>query len=631
MKKKVGIFFFIALTCVIGTFIFLLYHHNTYSNYGVAEWLKVIRYCIPQHLTVAGYIMALPLVLEIGKIWQPAGTSTKWHDVFMRWYLTIMAVLLFIAWVSNMILYGFWGTVLDSTVLMYLGTPKEVMIATPVWAMIATAGGVGILVYALLKLLKHVYDKGHKKWAESTKTKSIKTAIVLVLFALNFLAIRGGVTTSTMNPGRAYFSSEMTLNHAAVDPLFNFLYSISKQKAFNKQYRFMKDEKAVAALAELNALRDDKSAALDSVSLLKNKRPNILLIILESFSGSVSHALNPEANPDWMPTINRMYAEGIGFTNFYANSFRTDRGVAAILSGYPGQPNNSVMKQQDKCENLQFISKRLGENGYKLQFIQGGDINFTNKKGYLRSGGVVDIVSEDSFPVSQRLDKWGVRDDLMFSYMYDNVKRASSSQDKQPFFKTFLTISSHEPFDVPFHHFDDLYINSVAYTDSCLGSLIDKLKAEPAIWDNLLIIGVADHCFGKFPADILQYETRRYRIPMFWAGGALKQNLDKQGKQLHTIDVLGQQTDLAATLLGQMGIGHEDFNFSKDLLDKNVPHYAFYTFNDGFGMLTEECQYVQDNTNNGVGLLSKDQDPDGKAELWGKAYLQKLYDDLNKR
>lgn len=650
--KKVLLFFLGVLVACVGTLLFMLFHYPTYGGFGIGDWMQVLGHSVPQHMTVMGYVMALPLLLSLLALWLPhkrrlwdRRERPNWHTRFMMVYGALMAVLLMLIWGVNVGLYGYWGIVLDGTALIYLmDNPADAIAEAPLWAVIVLTVLLVLLCWWMGRTMKRLFLPSQGRTPLSLRNKLWMTGFVLVLCGLDFLAIRGGWTPATMNPGRAYFSDAMALNHAAVDPVFNFFYSIGKDKRFDKQYRFMSDEEALAAWEELNretvshasdlltptdlTLTDGLTTAMDSLAadtlsgrrlLLTSQRPNILLILFESFSGSACRYLTPQAEEGWMPNVNRALQEGVAFTRFYANSFRTDRGVAATLAAYPGQPTNSVMKDQSKCDNLQYLSKRLGEAGYQLQFLHGGDVNFTNMQGFLRSGGFVDIMGDTHFPISERLDKWGVRDDMMFDYVAQEI----ISEKDQPWFKAFLTLSSHEPFEVPFHHFDDPYLNSVAYTDSCFGSFIDRLKAEPEVWDNLLIIGLPDHCYARFPAEIQQHDPMRYHIPMFWTGGAVTGHSD--------ISVIGQQTDLAATLLGQLDIDHADFNFSKDLFDPEQGHYAFYAFSDGFGLLTDSCQYVQDNKRSGVGLQPGTSDPDGKAERWGKAYLQRLYDDLQKR
>ena len=96
------------------------------------------------------------------------------------------------------------------------------------------------------------------------------------------------------------------------------------------------------------------------------------------------------------------------FTNFYANSFRTDRGLVSIMSGYPGQPNTPIMKFVSKTENLPSFPRRMKEEGgYSSTYYYGGDANFTNMKAYLVNAGFDRIISDVDFPVSKRLSKWG--------------------------------------------------------------------------------------------------------------------------------------------------------------------------------------------------------------------------------
>ena len=69
-----------------------------------------------------------------------------------------------------------------------------------------------------------------------------------------------------------------------------------------------------------------------------------------------------------------------------------------------------------------------------------------------------------------------------------------------------------------------------------------------------------------------EYGPLRFHIPMLWLGGAIAEP--------KVIDTYANQTDLAATLLNQMGLPTDEFSFSKDILNPCVPHYAFYTFNN---------------------------------------------------
>lgn len=639
MVKKILVYFCFVLLFEVERLIFLNYHSDIYSVYSTLDWVQAMWYGLPHDLTCAGYVMALPFLASVPYVW----IKGNWHRNFMRWYLRIILIPVLLIFFVDLELYTHWGFRLDSTPLIYLlDNPLESIRQAPIWAMLLFPVILAGIWWVLQRIFLSLYPArkhGTPSRMAPLGRRYLQSLASILLCGLVFLAIRGGVTTSTMNVGRVYFSTEMPLNHAATNPFFSFFYSLGKTKDFSKQYRFMSSAEVEAAFAEMDAealanvrshiLQNDSLVADSAFALLTTDRPNILLILLESFSGGICSALYPEADPNIMPHVNRYYQEGVGFTNFYANSFRTDRGCAAILASYPGQTDYSVMKNQLKCNNLQYLSKRLGEEGYDLQFIHGGDVNFTNMKGFLRAGGITNVIGDVDFPIKDRMSKWGVPDHLMFEYLQKQIMAECATQQvdsagrlvSAPFFKTFLTLSSHEPFDVDYHHFDDPYINSVAYTDSCMGAFIDQLRQSP-YWDNLLIIGVPDHCFAKCPPTVQNHEPLRYHIPMFWMGGAVARPC--------IVDTYGSQTDITATLLAQMGVRYDDFNFSRDLLCDTIPHFAFYAFSDGFGLINDSISYVQDNASDGR-PLSGSNDPAGKAEKWGKAYLQRLYDDLSRR
>lgn len=169
------------------------------------------------------------------------------------------------------------------------------------------------------------------------------------------------------------------------------------------------------------------------------------------------------------------------------------------------------------------------------------------------------------------------------------------------------------------HRIDEPFLNSVAYTDSCLGAFVDTLRNSPR-WDNLLLIFVADHTM-RYPAGIQEYEVKRHHIPMLWCGGAVKEP--------RVIENYASQIDLAATLLGQMEIDYSDFAFSKNMADTTQHPFAYYTYNDGLGYVDAENRVVYDCSADSWLLKEGPQaDACGKS---AQAFLQKLYDDLGTR
>ncbi len=622
MRKNLLFYILFIALFLVETVLFMGYHWDIYGSYRMEDWKEVLVHSLPHDVTIGGYLMIFPFITSLLHNW----IKGKWRDSLLRTYYAVCLPLVVSIWVIDVVLYGYWGFRLDYTPFLYFADAPWVCISQAEWWELA-AGAVTapLVVWCAWKLSKSIYpyrdDKVFRLLA-CTKGKVVRaifrTFLFLVLSGALVIAIRGGVSVATMNVGRAYFSSEVALNHAAVNPIFSLLYSFTKQEEKSAYYHFMEDSEAERVFNDLMTMKED-SVKLERDTILTTERPNILIVIFESFSGYLCHAINPCADWDIMPTFNRLYEEAVGFENMYCNAWRTDRGVASVLAAYPAIAPYAVMKYQKKCDKLQFISKHLRENGYGLQFIHGGDVNFTNIKGFLTSGGFENIIGDKNFSLSERTSKWGVPDHIVFDRLFQEIVKSDTSKE-EPFCKVMLTLSSHEPFDVPFHRLADPFDNSVAYADSCFGDFLSRLRHTDA-WDNLLVIAVPDHSNGH--AELYAHaDPERFRIPMVWTGGVIARP--------KRIAAVGQQTDIAATLFGQMGIGHEDFIFSKDMLDGRVPHFAFYSFSDGLGFITDSIAYVQDNERDGVPLFGLN-DPHGNAKRWGRAYLQHLCNDLSKR
>jgi phosphoglycerol transferase MdoB-like AlkP superfamily enzyme len=342
------------------------------------------------------------------------------------------------------------------------------------------------------------------------------------------------------------------------------------------------------------------------------------MIILESFGNSLIGPLGGDSLTT--PYLNSIMKEGIVFSNFYASGYRTDKALPAILSGYPAQPATSIIKEPRKTQSLPSLVRILNGLNYKSSFWYGGDINFANFNSFLISSGFHQIITKNNFNPVDYNSKWGVHDNVLFKALQDSMITIG-----QPFFRVVLTLSSHEPFEVPmepvFEGKDNLtkFKNSVFYTDRTVGLFLDWARGTEW-WKNTLIVLVADHCRRNSLEDLV-YSKAIFKIPMIWLGGAL----DKAGIR---IEKLGDQVDIPLTLLHQMGL-EGDFPFGKDLLNKESDSFAFYTFNEGFGFITDSSTVIFDQKL-GRAVVSEGSKPE-VAEKYGKAYLQVLYDDYLKR
>jgi phosphoglycerol transferase MdoB-like AlkP superfamily enzyme len=398
----------------------------------------------------------------------------------------------------------------------------------------------------------------------------------------------------------------------AINAIWNVGTSALTQKPVKNPYVF---GDIVTASALVDSLTVDRGKTKKVVS---SEKPNILIIVLESFSGYLIGPLG--GDPLVTPNINRYINEGLLFSNFYASGNRTDKALPAILDGYPAQPAQSIIKEPKKSQTLPSLVKIFSEQGYNNSFWYGGEINFANFNSFVIGSGFQQIITKDNFNPVNYNSKWGVHDHILFNSLEDSMKN-----NKEPFLKVVLTLSSHEPFDIPedpaFKGTDNLtkYKNSVFYADKSLGRFLDWAK-QTDWWKNTLVILVADHCC-RISADIPVYLPDIFKIPMLWIGGALS----AKGKR---IEKFGSQVDIPITLLNQLGL-KGNFPFGKDLLSDGSRSFSFYTYNEGFAFITDSSTVIYDQK------LKKPVIKEGRAsdyaEKCGKAYLQVLFNDYLKR
>jgi phosphoglycerol transferase MdoB-like AlkP superfamily enzyme len=617
-----------ALLFVLQKPIFLAIYGTADS--GLADTFSVIYHGLSLDFSMAGYLTVLPgLILLVSALpFRRGRVVLVWA---VRVVFALSALVAALAFVANIALYGYWQFPLDSTPIFFIVSSPSAAMASVVWwqallGIVATA----IFTVAIYIAFYGLWN-GDVENVLMSKGGKMDWLPLLLLNASLFLPIRGGITVSTMNTGKAYFSQHMLLNHAAVNPLFSFMESITHQEDWAHMYRFMDDKKAhrlaEAMLPKLRGEADSVStlrpaAVLNDSMRVDGHAPDIYIVFLESFSDTLTK------QRDVTPNLNRLKREGVYFRNFYANGFRTDRGLVSVLLGYPAPGALSLMKYPKKTAHITSLAAMLKANGYAsdLRYYYGGDADFTNMRSFLVNQGFKNITSDVNFPISERLSKWGVPDHLVFKKAEEDLTKEAESglakerQDEgKPTFTVIQTSSSHEPFDVPYHRLSDKVFNAFAYTDNCIGQFVNFLK-KSGRWQRSLVIFIPDH-LGAWPKDADSFAAWRYHIPMVWVGGAIKRPM--------VVDTFGSQQDIAATVLGELGIANSSMAFSKDLFDGHTPHYAYFMMNDGFGIKNKANEVIYDNKQQKV-IVSKGKEK-GRFLRYGQALLQVLFDDIAKR
>jgi hypothetical protein len=595
--------------------VFLVYHHAEAGRAGLAAVAGTFLYGARMDMSAAAILSLLAFIF--------AGLSVFWPRLGRRAivsYTVVMIVVVSLLASIDVELFREWGFRIDGAALRYVNTPRE---------MLASAGASPVtllaILFAVLTTLAvasflRLFWPGLKGWKVGTLPVNLASfALVGGLSWFLYYPAKGGFQDMPMTQSTVYFSHQAFPNQAAVNVAWNFLDSIWwKTYRRDNPYRYLPPAEAARIADSLLARSADPVTRL-----LRIPRPNVMVIIWESFTSKVVERLG--GVPGTTPNIDSLSHQGIFFDHFYATGDRSPEGLTGVIAGYPAQPTTEIIQHPHKSITLPGLPRTLSAAGYRSTFYYGGDPEFTNFKSFALQAGFDSLVTKSAFAPAERHSSWGADDHVVLGRALADMGRMP-----RPFFVTLFTLSSHEPFTVPMETVipgDDerhRFLNAHAYTDRSIGDFIRKAKQQPW-WDSTLIIIVADHGHRIPVLDSLQPNRKwqMFSIPMLWLGGALA---------VHDTVVasLGVQTDIPRTLLDQLGIDASAYHWSRDLLAPGTRSWAWATFSDGFIWVNQDGGALAwDNVGRQMIATSGKTGPEDTRAA--EAMLQALMDDYIKR
>lgn len=551
--------------------VFVIYNWGDFASLNFADSFKLYANGAWMDISAAGYITALPLLVFV-LLW--IFKIKRFPVLAIKIYSWVMVVLCAAITVVNFNIYREWGTKINYRVLEFIfGSPKEAMASTG-----SSPWGLTVFVFLCLLAVAYAMIRFIVIYKQDNGGKlGFRIGLSLLLLGLNFLAIRGGWHLSPMNESMAYFSQQPIVNHAAVNTEWSLFHDvIDAQDNHANPFKYYSREKA-DSIAKMVY----KAATGQPVQLLNTQAPNVVVIIMESQTANVIERLGGEKGID--PAMEQLIKEGVFFEHAYAAATRTDRGVVAVLSGFPAQGKRSIMKEGDKQAKIPSLAQNFAQHGYSTSFYYGGESQFANMTSYLLNHKYQIIVDKGDFSAKDMNSKWGAYDGAVYNRLFSDLEK-----QKRPFFTTMLTLTNHEPFELPGKYrfkgadVQNKFRSTAFYADSCLGDFVKRAK-QTDWYKNTLFVVVADHGHRLPTADLQIYDPQHYRLPLLFFGGALKEEF--RGR---VIDKVCNQTDIAATLFSQLGWSHAEYSWSKDVLNPNTPDYSFYNWDDGFGLVGKD-------------------------------------------
>ncbi len=495
-------------------------------------------------------------------------------------YQIVLIFLFAVLHISTMKMYHEWNSLLSVAVADYLRHPGEVISFISAFEL----AGLVLLFLVYLLALVWLYRKivvGLEPEKLSWKYRSLIGLVIPVALGVG---ARGGFQLAPINESSASFSEHPFFNHVAINPFWYFVHSVLDKDASHNPYILMDEALARQRYETLYPPRDTAFT-----EILDTTRPNLVFILLESWTADIIESLGGEKGIT--PAFDSLRREGLLFTHVFGAGARTEHGLVSVLSGYPPPPKVSIITIPSKSVKLPSISTVLFGEGYSSSFYYGGEIGFVNMKSFLLQNHFKMIVDKSAFSPDELNSKWGAHDEFVFRRQLEGVQSA-----QQPFLSVILTLSTHEPFEVPletpFHGSDEAekFKKAAFYTDHCLGDYFREARKEPW-YDQTLFILVADHGHRLPRYRDLNSPSSKH-ITLLLYGNVLKK--DYRGK---TIDVVGNQHDLPATLLAQLHLDASPFTSSRNLLGSSAKEFAYYVNDNVMGWITPSAVLSYDLVN----------------------------------
>jgi len=543
---------------------FALYYFSDAQGFSSSEFMKAFYLGLKFDSRMA-LVILLPLALISLAISPLKYTSIK---KFWSIFYGAMLCLYIGGFYFDFAYYSYLQTRVNGSALKFMATPlislQMMWESYPIiWATIISVIPGFIIYHIFMRWIFNSSGADSIPIGASSRKRDIKTKIIIsaLVTSLYVLGLYAKISQYPLRWSEAFFSNNYFITAMALNPWHYFAdtYKVSKKsyskKKVTEHYNTMADYLGVNNKDEktLNFKRP-----LELTPLFKNKKPNVVLIIMESFaahkSGSFGHPLSPT------PYFDKLAEKGTLFTEFYTPSEGTARSIFTIISGVPDTTQYRTSSRNPLIVEQNTALKAF--KGYEKFYFLGGSANWGEIRGVLQHN-VPDLkMFEEGSYSSPSTDVWGISD-------YDLFKEAriaieARNNQSEPFFALIQTSGFHRPYTIPEDHGDfelksisskqikdhgfvnaEEY-NALRFADYSLGKFIKSIK-ETSYFKNTIFVVLGDHGLPELKAKHVSkgfqyFGLERFHVPLLFYGPGLI-----EAKKIHTI---ATEPDVIPTLAG---------------------------------------------------------------------------------
>lgn len=568
----------------------------TASRIGLVAWQwervsatgivgEVLAQGMRADLILLGYLLVLPLLLA--PLLAQRYSERAWKRLSVAW---ASAGLLFIVFMELstpqfIMQYDFRP---NRLFIEYLAYPKEV--AATLWNGFRFAVIAGICGTALLSalLFRVLYSTSANSGMWPPKVVLLTWPLLVLLVAFQ---IRSTTDHRPANPSTFALTGDAMVNSLIINSpwaVIDAIASMRKEANSSEIYGKFPREKVFPAVTSAPWLRDYqfKNPELPTLhaqpaAIPRDKPLNLVIVLQESLGATFVQSLG---GLPVTPELEKLKEEGWWFEQLYATGTRSVRGIEAVVSGYAPTPARSVVKLSLAQNNFYTLALGLGKQGYRTEFVYGGEAHFDNMRSFFTGNGFQNVVDRgDMRP--KFVGSWGASDEDLFDKSLERLQQLHAQ--KKPFFSLIFTSSNHEPFEFPDGRIElhdpvkQTVNNAVKYADYALGKFIAEAKKQD-YWKDTVFLIVADHDNRVYGNSLVP--VKKFHIPALILGA------DVQPKRIAT---LASQIDLGPTLLSMIGVSSTHPMIGRDFVkDSTTPGRAILQFDNYFTWLESDSATI---------------------------------------
>lgn len=451
-----------------------------------------------------------------------------------------------------------------------------------------------LLWFVVVASLWWLYPKAKTIDGKTQKLSSLKSLIIqifaaIVILGLGILAGRGGLQ---MKPLRIITATTYTSAQNAglvLNSPFTILQTLKKKEISGRKYFASTDE----VKSHFN-----NSVEPDTVLVAKWDKPNVVVIILESFSSEYTGFFGGKKS--YTPFLDSLAQHSWSFRNAYANGKRSIEAMPSILASLPALTDDAFITSRYGSNRFNSLPGMLSEMGYSTSFFHGGHNGTMGFDSFAGAAGIKKYFGKNEYRGPDGEDGgWGIYDEEFLQFFAEEL-----TSFKQPFFSAVFTLSSHHPYTVPDRYKGQFeegalpILKTIGYTDFALKHFFEEAKKQPWFAHTLFIL-TADHTaqpMGLYFGN----KVGNYDVPLiFYYPG------DPSFKGSSSI--VAQQADIMPSVLQLVGYNKPFISYGNSLFNSTSTHFAV-NYMSGIYQLIQGNYCLQFNGEKAIALFNYTED-----------------------